>query len=30
MLQMKDLEKGKRGRKQDLGNAEADSSKLKV
>ena len=30
MLQMKDLEKRKHGRKEGLGNAELDSSKLKV
>ena len=30
MLQLKDLGKRKRGRKEDLGNAEVDSSKLKV
>jgi len=30
VLQMKDLEKRKHGRKEGLGNAELDSSKLKV
>jgi len=30
VLQLKDLEKGKHGGKEGLGNAEVDSSKLKV
>ena len=29
-MQLKDLEMRKQGRKEDLGNAEVDSSKLKV